>query len=464
MPFLYYDALSGLVYYILHLVVFLTVRFFQKIWWVSNGTASHLENVKLGNDYHHSAQLLRVHHRAVPKHAIIHKQRHFITSHVKFVHPEYALQKNAILMTVTEDEAIFCVARENENVFDTVKNPFLFHALFQHAQYLLVMPVTSMIKLAGKVRRPDAKVIWVHGTGRCGSTAIAQMFNKLPESIAFSEPHCLFSIWQAFKGRYFGQGTTWKKSHSFVELYTSAVRMILKPARTPTNIILMKTPPMLSLTDAELLHEHFPEFIQVFLYRNGSDQIYSLYRCLVGHDIVSDLTRFGASVFNLHKLSPELLPLGIMYNTCEDEETQQWLMDPMQLSKMTFFHELSIGWASLCSKYKKLVSSIDWKDRIVAFKFEHLKSNRQSYLEAFFHYVGMEPTDKLMSLTLEALNQDSQQESYISQSIVSQKGVIISQQMIDEANKYFHYFDVPLWGEPMELPNTCNVQSVGKDK
>ena len=456
------SALASLFFYALHLAVFFVSKFLQTTWWFLNGTASHLRNIKKGKDYEHSAQLLRIHHRSLPQPCIIHKQRHFITSHVKFVHPEYVLQENVILMTVTEDEAIFGVVPHDENVFDTVKTSFLYDAIFKHSQYLLVMPVTSMIKLAGKVGRPNAKVIWLHSTGRCGSTAMAQVFNNLPESMALSEPFGLLSIIHSFKGRHFGEGTEWKKSRSFVELYTSAVCMILKPIRTPAKVILVKSPPMMSLVDAELLHEHFPEFIQAFLYRNGSDQIYSLYKSLVSLNPVADLTRYGASVLNLHKLSPDFLPVGITYTACEDREMIQWLMDPAQLLKITCFHEYSLSWAWLCGRYKKLISSIDWKDRIVAFRFEHLKSDRQSYLKGFFHYVGIEMTDELMSLTLEALDQDSQQGSSVNRLAVSQRKVVVSQQMIDEVNKYFHYFDVPLWGELMELPNTCNMRAEGK--
>ena len=79
---------------------------------------------------------------------IVHYRRHFISTHAGFVHPDFALQTHVTLMTVTDKEAIFCVFNKHVNVFNTRKHLFLFNTLFMEAKYLLVMPITSFIKLA----------------------------------------------------------------------------------------------------------------------------------------------------------------------------------------------------------------------------------------------------------------------------------------------------------------------------
>ena len=120
-------------------------------------------------------------------------RRHFISTHDGLVHPDFALQTHDTLMTVTDKEAIFCVFNKHVNVFNTRKHPFLFNTLFMEAKYLPVMPITSFIKLAEAQGDPKSQVIWIHHTGRCGSTAIAQAFIALPDTVALSAPHCLLS-------------------------------------------------------------------------------------------------------------------------------------------------------------------------------------------------------------------------------------------------------------------------------
>ena len=140
---------------------------------------------------------------------IVHYRRHFITTHAGFVHPDFALQTHVTLMTVTDKEAICCVSDKHVNVFNTRKHPFLFNTLFMEAKYFLVMPITSFIKLAEAQGDPKSKVIWLHHTGRCGSTAIAQAFNALPDTVALSVPHRLFALRQTYKYKHLFTSVDW---------------------------------------------------------------------------------------------------------------------------------------------------------------------------------------------------------------------------------------------------------------
>ncbi|KAF6033514.1 hypothetical protein EB796_008176 [Bugula neritina] len=165
----------------IYLVIYSLFRCCQLVSWWLTGVQSHLKSCRNGENYESSAQFLRVWIKSTGKIINVNLRHHFLSTHVRFVHPTYALQKHVTLMTVTDKEAIFSVTNESEDVLNVRNWPFLFLAQLPTAKYLLIMPISSMIKLGEELGDPKAKVIWIYHTGRCGSTAMSQVFNSLPD-------------------------------------------------------------------------------------------------------------------------------------------------------------------------------------------------------------------------------------------------------------------------------------------
>jgi len=153
-------------HYLVHLFIYALWSIAQSIIWWCDGTSEHLHQVHSGKSYEKSAQLLKIHHKGQPKKVVILQQRHFLTSHQKFVHPEYVLQPHITLCSVNEKEAMFLVPADHVDVTETRRYPFLFDSQFKTADYLVVMPLNSLIRLAKDMDEPTMKIIWLHSPGR----------------------------------------------------------------------------------------------------------------------------------------------------------------------------------------------------------------------------------------------------------------------------------------------------------
>ncbi len=70
----------------------------------------------------------------------------FLYKHDSYVNPDYVLQHaNVTLIAVEKDYALFAVADQDLNVYDTNRFPFMFLSQFLGAKKLVIMPVKSFI-------------------------------------------------------------------------------------------------------------------------------------------------------------------------------------------------------------------------------------------------------------------------------------------------------------------------------
>lgn len=446
-------AYKLMITYIIHLMVYAAVRFCQLIYWRLIGVSEHLS----GKEYESSAQVLKVWHRAVPKAAVIHHRRHFITTHERFVHPEYALQKHIVLMTVTKDEAIFCVPNPAEDVTNTSKYPFLFISLYENAEYLLIMPTSSMIRLAEGVDNNWQKIIWLHHPGRAGSTALAQAFNSLSNTVVLSEPHADFSISHMYRSRNLITKRSWHEDKEYKSYVRAAVKLLAKAYLKDATVLFIKTAPMNSPSVAPLIRKVFPEIQQFFMYRDAAPQVTSLCKAIIGQDFVSDFTRLLAQKLSLHLYFSSCQPVNLVYNISEDQAVIAWLTEQDQLKQITDFGEFAIGWASACHDYRRVIETINWKEEFKAFRYEDMQKNCKKFLEVLFRYLDMSLSAEDLREMLRSLQHDSQKNSYINRNVTRGTEFVITEQMVAEANKYFQFMHLPKWGEETVLPNTIRI-------
>lgn len=452
------EAYKNLLVYGLHLIIYSLLSAVQFVLWRLNGVSDHLSDIDSGRTYDQSAQLLKVWSQYRIKIACIHYRRHFISTHAEFVHPDYALQEHVTLMTVTDKEAIFSVSEKTVNSFDVRAFPFLFDSLFCNARYLLVMPISSFLTLGEKQGDPVSKVIWIHHTGRCGSTALSQAFSALPDTVSLSEPHCLFALRQTFKRKHLFTKTNWQVSQEYKSIFQSSVRLILKPnLKQAADIFVVKAVPMNGIAHADLLYEMFPNFSQIFMYRDAAPQITSIYRCISGHDLIHDITLTLSRNPVLSRIFPTVMPLQFMYCVCDERtHSNRFILNCDLTSENTTFIGLVINWAELCFHYKELAASRFEKNlpRMPAFKFEHMRADLHRYLTVLFAQCQLQLTPLRSKLFLEALEVDSQMKSYVSRDKVAQKKIEITADMIDEANKYLTLYGMSAWGETTDLEGT----------
>ncbi|KAF6033324.1 hypothetical protein EB796_008370 [Bugula neritina] len=438
----------------IYLVIYSLFRCCQLISWWLTGVQSHLTSCRNGENYESSAQLLRVWKNSIGRIININLRHHFLSTHMRFVHPTYALQKHITLMTVTDKEAIFSIHDPDEDVLDVRKYPFLSLAQPTKTNYLLIMPISSMIKLGEELGDPKAKVIWIYHTGRCGSTAMSQVFNSLPDVVSISEPLCLFSLEMVFKEKSLGKKeVAYFNSKDYQTIYKNAVRLILKPYRKEAKIFAVKSQAYMSKIDLQLIPKLFPEFCEIFMYRGIKEQIISMYKPTRGGHLQGEISLAVANNPLLSRLLPNVYPSSILFVSCSNQQHLKWVFKKENLLKSDDFTISVIQFVETCFHYKEMVAK---GSPVVAVKYEHLRDDNAKFFEVLFNHVGLELTPERKRLIDQALSEDSQKGTFLDRKRMEVKKIEITPAMIDSANDYLNYYGLPSWGEHLTLPNTIS--------
>ena len=150
-------------------------------WTYTKGTWE--ERLLASKSYEHSAQLVTIKARAKYSIFMTTKLEHFIYKHERYVHPNYVLErKNATLLVVMKEYALFSVTDPDINIFNTEQFPFNFIANYFMAKQSVILPINSFHRLANELGDPKVPVVLNNMTARCGSTLLIQMINRVPNT------------------------------------------------------------------------------------------------------------------------------------------------------------------------------------------------------------------------------------------------------------------------------------------
>ncbi len=168
--------------------------------------------------------------------------------HDRYVHPEYALEHDHIrLYGVTPTHAFFSITNpevdihntkvmkysyvvditfslfnHNDKLFQNI--PFVFAKKFLASKQLLIMPHSSLHRLADKIGDPahhGKRLTFIDNTSRCGSTLLSAMLNAVPGVRVMSEPWTVKLVYSMYV---MGQIS----KPEFEALVKSSVRLLCK--------------------------------------------------------------------------------------------------------------------------------------------------------------------------------------------------------------------------------------------
>ncbi len=160
---------------------------------MSGGSRKDREKAELV--YEKSAHIVKIAWRAKHHPHTASKLHNFLCIHEEYVSPKYVLEhRNIMLLAVDREYALFSVLDPQEDLFDSVKHPNIGKALYFHAKKLVVVPIGSFHKLADELGDPKVPITWIAMTGRCGSTLLVQMMNKVPGTRTLGEPIATLNI------------------------------------------------------------------------------------------------------------------------------------------------------------------------------------------------------------------------------------------------------------------------------
>lgn len=154
-------------------------------------------------------------------------------------------------------------------------HPFFYEAQRQHAERLYAVPYTSIPALATKL--PKAEVVFLHSTGRCGSTLVSKLFGHAPMVQSVSEPDIYSQV------AVLSNTGVLQKSEELGPVLSGCTALLCahllcrQPARTT---VVIKTRGM-CIYIAKLLKLALPESKAMFLYRDPVATINSFIGAMV---------------------------------------------------------------------------------------------------------------------------------------------------------------------------------------
>ena len=256
---------SALTYWLVRLINFCIcfVDFFLNLllgWSFRKGTRQEQEEAK---NYEKSAQLVSVLMRGIYADTYTVSPNNFVFKHIKYVDPKWILKNDkATIMGATKTHYFFCVTVDPKlDAVDTTVSPFMFALQFLYAQQLLIVPHATMHRLTDELGDPKAKVTFLDMTGRCGSTLICSMMNRVKGTRSFSEPWVYLHLHKQYLN---GQISY----EVYKRMLKSTTRILCRPENEQkVSHIIVKLTIFLN-GQTPVLKEIFPNFKYMFISRH----------------------------------------------------------------------------------------------------------------------------------------------------------------------------------------------------
>ena len=142
---------------------------------------------------------------------------------------------------------------------DVAAAPFMFMAQYDHAQRVLIVPYDVLHRLAADLQL-RAPLVFIHSTGRAGSTLMSKVFEEMEAVTSLSEP----DVYTQAVGMRLG-GIA---DDEIRDLLTSATKILFNPAATHGSTLNVVKFRSYCIHLADLLADAFPDAGSLFLYRN----------------------------------------------------------------------------------------------------------------------------------------------------------------------------------------------------
>lgn len=275
---------------------------------------------------------------------------------------------------------------------DITAGPFLYMAQYEHAERLLAVPYEVFDRVAAGIEL-RAPLVFIHTTGRAGSTLLSKAFGELEAVTSLSEPD-VYS--QAV-----GMRSAGVNDDEIRELLTSATKMLFNPEFTGASSLKVVKFRGFCIEIADLLAAAFPDAGNLFLYRDLAASIRSRARAFAALDRPPEVRR------TILARQATMVPL------LAEEMKQRPELDGIE--------GLCLLWLSALHTYARLRQQ---GIPMLAVRYEELVADPTCALGVILAYLGL-PTNRVPN-ALRAFERDSQTGSPISREEVGQRTIRIN--------------------------------------
>ncbi len=304
---------------------------------------------------------------------------------------------------------------------DLSQVPFMFITQYDEALRVMTVSFNTLVQMAERVSIDQDRLVFIHSTGRCGSTLASQLFAQVPGVINLSEPFVLPQL-------VIEKNSHPAKKAEQMALLKATVLLLCKTAADRAWVI-KEHSYALELTG--WLHELFPEAKHLFLYRNAETWMQS---CLTAY--------FGGGEMS----ADELRGHEIGYRGYKEVLIPAIGQLPPEPHR-TFAELMTLEWLNYMERHAQYC---DMGMEMLAIRYRDWKQEPQKTAEAMLAYCNCRPAD--MTDVVAVLDKDSQAGTVLAQDS-DKKRWILSDLQRETMGRYLanHKF---IHSADYEAPNT----------
>lgn len=147
--------------------------------------------------------------------------------------------------------------------------PFYYQAQYEAATRLIAVPYDQVHRIAAQLPARFEQLVFIFSVGRCGSTLLSKVWQRLDDTCSLSEPDIFTDI-------NYLRGERRLTEPEALQLLDSAIRLFSPPTRYHARLVIKFRAQCIGL--AELIHRLCPNAGFIFMYRNAIDCIDSYLR------------------------------------------------------------------------------------------------------------------------------------------------------------------------------------------
>ena len=263
---------------------------------------------------------------------------------------------------------------------DLTKVPFVYRTQYEQAQRLIAVPLEAFIELANKL--PDVQQpIFVHITGRSGSTLLSHVFNESKTVASLAEPDVA--------SQFVNLRAAGMPKPELRSLAQSTVRFLFKSHHSDdvqAHAIKFRNQ---GLRVMDLFQTTFPQGKSLFLYRDALGYIRSFYRIFKNLEM------------------PEYSPVSAWQSQFEAifvtdlSYLTQYLDEGRK--EISLVEQLTLWWIAVMEWY---LAQVERGSPVLAVRYDDLSQHREETVRQIFTYCGL-PLSSI-KLALKAFDRDAQ--------------------------------------------------------
>ena len=176
-----------------------------------------------------------------------------------------------------KERVVFVETRDPVDL--TEDHPFFYEAQRRHAAMLYAVPYAGVVSLAKQMHAAwhDTPIVFLHSTGRCGSTLLCRLLGDAAATVSVSEPDFYSQL------VVLADGADPAKARQLAAVTAACTRLLvaqLRETHPAAQSVVIKLRGM-AVFAADLMIRDLPDARNLFLYRNAVDTVDSFFAMLL---------------------------------------------------------------------------------------------------------------------------------------------------------------------------------------